>query len=201
VLGAFAFCCALAIQVSGANDGRIWLGDNEAVHVTAHVMSDGAERNGVTGLHQQVDLETETIESENRTQSVRTGIRLSIYARYAPEQTALDSSPDAGSVAIKPLGYGQRIRFSALLTAPRNFRNPCAFDYAGYLRDSGIAGAASVKYGEIEFLPGFSGSLNSNYLARVRRSVLDRIYLLLAGTGCRAARCHTARREVICGAA
>lgn len=178
VLVAFALCGALAIQISGTNEEEIWLGDNEDVQVTGHVISDGAVRNATAGLHQQVDLETETIESENRTQSVHTGIRLSIYARYAPENSGLDSSHDADPGAIKPLSYGQRIRFSALLIMPRNFRNPGAFDYAAYLHDQGIAVTASVKYSEIEFLPGFSGSRIAYYLARIRRSIFDRIHLL-----------------------
>jgi predicted membrane metal-binding protein len=177
-LGAFVLCGALAIQISGTRSGEIWLGDNQAVEVSGHVISDGSVRNAATGLHQQVDLETETIESANRTQSVRTGIRLSVYAKYAPEQKELDFSHDAGPGTIKPLAYGQRLRFSAVLNVPRNFRNPGAFDYAGYLHDQGIAATASVKYSEIEFLPGFSGSRVTYNLARIRRSILDRIHLL-----------------------
>jgi Domain of unknown function (DUF4131) len=41
--------------------------------------------------------------------------------------------------------YGERLRFMAKLRAPRNFRNPGAFDYRGYLADHGIAMLASRR--------------------------------------------------------
>ena len=74
--------------------------------------------------------------------------------------------------------YGQRIRFPATLVIPRNYRNPGAFDYAGYLREKGIVATASTKYAAIETLPGFAGSRIMLGLARVHRSVLEKVHAL-----------------------
>jgi competence protein ComEC len=74
--------------------------------------------------------------------------------------------------------YGQRIRFPATLVTPRNYRNPGAFDYATYLRDKGIIATASTKYATIQMLPGFSGSRVMLGLARVPRSVLEKVHAL-----------------------
>jgi Domain of unknown function (DUF4131) len=41
--------------------------------------------------------------------------------------------------------YGERVRFPAKLRAPRNFRNPGAFDYRGYLADLRVVAPASTK--------------------------------------------------------
>ena len=49
--------------------------------------------------------------------------------------------------------YGDRIRFSAKLKLPRNFRNPGAFDYEGYLADRGIAALGSTKIENVERFP------------------------------------------------
>ena len=54
--------------------------------------------------------------------------------------------------------YGDRILFTAKLRLPRNFRNPGAFDYQGYLADRGIAALGSAKIESVERLPGFAGS-------------------------------------------
>jgi len=76
------------------------------------------------------------------------------------------------------LQYGQRIKFPASLIAPRNFRNPGAFDYVGYLCNKGISAAASTKYNSLEVLPGFSGSRIEQWRARIHRSIIARIHML-----------------------
>ena len=158
----------------------MWLGNGEPVQITARVISEGnLQRETAGSVHQQIDVETETVESENLTHTVRAGIRLNIYSRDAGvEETFSDVSNGSGFNASQRLRYGQRIRFATTLNPPRNFRNPGAFDYAGYLRDEGIAATASVKYRDIEQLPGFSGSRANLYLAVTRRSLLDRIHTL-----------------------
>jgi predicted membrane metal-binding protein len=70
------------------------------------------------------------------------------------------------------LKYGERIRFPTTLVAPRNYRNPGAFDYAGYLRDNGIVALASTKYANVELLPGFAGNRIEMWRARVHRSII-----------------------------
>ncbi len=74
--------------------------------------------------------------------------------------------------------YGQRIRFPATLVPPRNFRNPGAFDYAGYLREKGISATASVRYSNLEVLSGFDGSRMEQARQRVHRSILAKIHQL-----------------------
>ncbi len=68
--------------------------------------------------------------------------------------------------------------FPATLIAPRNYRNPGAFDYAGYLREKGIVATASTKYAAIQLLPGFSGSYITLGLARIHRSVIGKVHAL-----------------------
>jgi len=179
-LAAFVYAGGLAVQSSAAGPQAIWLGNGEPVQITAHVVSEGnLQRENIQSTHQQIDVETETVESEGLTRRVRTGIRLNIYSKDASlEQTTSVASEVTGFDITQLLHYGQRVRFTTVLIPPRNFRNPGAFDYAGYLHDEGIAATASVKYGEIEQLPGFSGSRGSFYLAGIRRSILGRIHAL-----------------------
>jgi len=50
------------------------------------------------------------------------------------------------------LRYGYRVRLDAKLYRPRNFRNPGAFDYEGYLRRKGILVTGYVRGDQIEIL-------------------------------------------------
>ena len=50
------------------------------------------------------------------------------------------------------------MRFPVKLRAPRNFGNPGAFDYRGYLADNGIIVLGSSQAARIEVLPGFAGT-------------------------------------------
>jgi competence protein ComEC len=76
------------------------------------------------------------------------------------------------------LRYGQRIRVRTTLVEPRNYRNPGAFDYAGYLRDNGIAAIASAKYTDVEVIDGFYGSRFQWWRSRVHRSIIGKIHTL-----------------------
>jgi competence protein ComEC len=67
-----------------------------------------------------------------------------------------------------------------VLNAPRNFRNPGAFDYAGYLREKGITALASTKYSNVEFLPGFADNRLELWRARAHRSIVQKIHRLWA---------------------
>jgi len=149
-------------------------GNGNEVVLTVHVIAEGnIQSDGMGSFHQRIDIETEKIEAEGRATDAHIGVRLSIYSQARPA--------DAHSAAISPmqlLRYGQRIRFAATLNAPRNFRHPGAFDYAGYLRDHGIEVTASTKYAGIELLPGFAGSRVELWRARVHRSVIQKIHAL-----------------------
>ncbi len=74
--------------------------------------------------------------------------------------------------------YGERLRIRAKLHRPRNFRNPGAFDYEGYLRDSGISLLGSAPMANVERLPGFSGSRIMLWRARVHASIIAKIHRL-----------------------
>ncbi|HME33788.1 MAG TPA: ComEC/Rec2 family competence protein, partial [Candidatus Sulfotelmatobacter sp.] len=74
--------------------------------------------------------------------------------------------------------YGDRIRFSAKLKLPRNFRNPGAFDYQGYLADHGIAVLGSTKIENVERLPGFTGSRIESWRSRLHRGVVAKVHEL-----------------------
>ena len=181
-LAAFVFAGALGIQ-SRANvrPDQQWLGDSEESFVTAHVTSEGnLQSDGPGSLRQQVDLQTEQIESPAGTNAVAIGVRLNIYskAEAVSEEEGFPSHNNPAPGVMPLLHYGQRIRFSAALTSPRNFHNPGAFDYVEYLREQGIDATASAKYSGIEILPGFSGSRFGLWRSRTRRSIVDRIHRL-----------------------
>ena len=84
----------------------------------------------------------------------------------------------ASSVAFR---YGTRLQIRAKLHAPRNFRNPGAFDYEGYLRDNGINMLASAEMSDVEPLGGFSGSRVAMWRARVHASIIRKIHEIWPG--------------------
>ena len=152
---------ALTMQVRGSySEKPLRLGNGEEVVVVAHVIGEGDLQQDAPGSwHQRIDVETEKVEAESQSWETRAGIRLNIYLQQESD------SPNRVSMPL--FRYGQRIRFPATLNPPRNFRNPGAFDYAGYLRDKGISAAASTKFNSLEVLPGFSGSHVEQWQARI----------------------------------
>jgi competence protein ComEC len=70
------------------------------------------------------------------------------------------------------------LRFPAKLSPPRNFRNPGAFDYRGYLAEKGIIALASTKAASVEVLPGFTGSRLELGRTRIHRSIIEKIHSL-----------------------
>lgn len=183
--GAFVFSGSLAFQTCSPNihSAEIWPADGSETEVIAHVVSEGnVQADGPGSLHQRVDLESEQLGSGSIAQKALIGIRLNIYSKQSTrydlaEEGAAEAGVAAGAEpAMELLRYGQRIRFSATLNRPRNFRNPGAFDYTGYLREEGIAATASAKDSEIEKLPGFRGTRAGLYLARIRHSILQQVH-------------------------
>ncbi len=184
-LGAFASGGAFAMQCQAGDRAAanpVWLGDGEAT-VTAHVVAEGnLESDGYGSWRQQIDVAIEQVESQKRSLAVDFNVRLNVYSKAAlPDQTEATVGPSSQKSAAQTMRlfhYGERIHFSAALVAPRNFRNPGAFDYAGFLREQGIVATAAVKYAAIEVLPGFSGTRLGAWRAQVRRSIVDRIHHL-----------------------
>jgi len=74
--------------------------------------------------------------------------------------------------------YGDRIRFTTKLKPPRNFRDPSAFDYEGYLAERGIAALGSAKLENVELLPGFSGTRLQRIRNRMHASVIAKVHEL-----------------------
>src|SRR6185295_7025283 len=72
--------------------------------------------------------------------------------------------------------------FDAKLRKTRNFGNPGAFDYAGYLARKDIYWTASTRAGApIHVLPGQCGSRWEGFLFRLRTATLEKIEQLYAG--------------------
>jgi competence protein ComEC len=162
----------IQIQSSPADDPALWSGGAEQVLITAHVIAEGdVQSDGPGSFHQRIDVQTEKIESGEESRLSWSGVRLNIYS-----QIRSNSAQD--SPAMRMFHYGERIRFPATVIAPRNYRNPGAFDYAGYLRKHSITATASAKYGAIESLPGFSGGRIELSRTRIHRSIIQKIHAL-----------------------
>ena len=171
-LSAFFLAGALHIQLgSGANHidaGIQAYASQPDLKITAHVIKDGRVREDAGEIRQTVDVETEEIQTaDGHAFNLQSGIRLGIYSSRAKNL--------ADTFTMRPFLYGERICFSPKLRVPRNFRNPGAFDYRGYLQDHGIAALASAKSDDVERLPGFSGTWLNLWRSRLHREVVARV--------------------------
>jgi len=185
-------CCVLAgafaLQVQRSNPAVVWLGDGHEVLVTAHVIEEGnLEEESPGSWRQRIKVETERISSPARTENVRAGIGLSIHskssARYdlGTDTEIAEQAPRKFAAEVphtKLFRYGERLRFTAKLNPPRNFGNPGAFDYVGYLREQGIVATASVKLANVEVLPGRAGNSFDRAVAQAHRSILIHVHKL-----------------------
>jgi hypothetical protein len=143
-LGTVLVAGALIIQVRSPNNlnnaSVLQFADGREVLVTAHVMSEGnLQEEGSGDVRQSLDVETEEIAASGETVRIRSGLRVSLYGKQVKNEEA------AGVTPIHLFRYGERLRLLSKLNPPRNFRNPGAFDYQGYLAENGIAALASTK--------------------------------------------------------
>lgn len=148
--------------------------DGREVSVTAHIIKEGMIQMEAFGnTRRSIDVETEQIESDGAIFPIRSGARVNLYDKETPDE-------DTQELAIFPpsLSYGARLRFAAKLFAPRNFGNPGAFDYRGYLADNKIAVLGSAKVSSVEPLPGFSGSRLELFRTRIHRRIVQTIHRL-----------------------
>jgi competence protein ComEC len=139
----------------------------EEIAITAHVIKSPPSF-GTAAERTVVDLETETLDDGAGPVALESGVRLSIY-RHA-------GSPEDEEPAAMPLLYGDRVRFVAKLRAPRNFGNPGAWDYAGYLRQQSIFALGSTRSDRVERLAGSSGTRYEFWRDRARRSVMEMMH-------------------------
>jgi competence protein ComEC len=137
----------------------------DQVEIEGHVTSDGAFLPG-NAVRERLDLETETIRLGDRTFRPPVGIRATVFSRDR------DEDPSEALASFPQLNYGDRVRFTARLRPPRNFRNPGSFDYEGYLRGLGISVIASVDAEKVQPLPGQTGRRLGFWRSRIRRSIL-----------------------------
>lgn len=167
---------ALLIQVRSPQVGDpqiLALADGREVTLTGHVIREGyARATGPRSTRESIDVETERIESEGQTYLVRAGVRLTLYERENESRTVETPVPPLA------LSYGTRLRVRAKLHPARNFRNPGAFDYEGYLRDNGIRVLGSAQAQQIERLAGFSGSRIELWRTRVHAGIVSKIHQL-----------------------
>ncbi len=182
-LGAFFLAGALHIQAKASStilDPSLQpFAYGPEVQMTAHVTREGRLRQTSPGeLNQSLDVETEEIATENGTRiPAHSGVRLGIYSARAAEPSS-SASNQAAPPAMRLFRYGERIRLPVKLKLPRNFRNPGAFDYQGYLAAIGISALASAKSEDVQSLPGFAGSRVELWRTRIHSSIIAKIHAL-----------------------
>ena len=177
--------------------------DSQPVILTAHVIKEGYAQERYPGsIRESIDVETEQIASGDKTWPVQVGVRLAIYekskshepvdhrasppginaaadaAAAAVSAVQLFSGTDKTPVAPPTLTYGTRLLILAKLHPARNYRNPGAFDYEGYLRENGISVLGSAEAKDIQQLPGFSGSRVELWRTRLHSSIVAKIHQL-----------------------
>ncbi len=192
-LGAWFILGAFVIQIRGqemneSHDAARILGlaDGRRVILTARVMREGYAREaGPKSVRESIDVETETVASGGETWPIRAGVRLTVYEKTGEDRVIGQSGdrvvlddPMARSPDDPILTYGTRLRILAKLHPARNYRNPGAFDYEGYLRDNGISALGSAEATDMEQLPGFSGSRIELWRTRVHASMVAKIHQL-----------------------
>ncbi len=199
-LGVWFLLGAFLIQVRGArsdelrqNGARILASsDGRVVTLTARVLRAGYAQAAGPSIRETVDVETEEIASDGESWPVRAGVRLTVYEKV--ENRAIGSPGDRAIEGQGPLGfnhpmarsadrpisltYGTRLRIRAKLHPARNYLNPGAFDYEGYLRDNGIRVLGSAEAADMERLPGFSGSRIELWRTRIHASIVAKIHQL-----------------------
>jgi competence protein ComEC len=173
-LAALVALGALAIQlrtIAAPIDTRLFdLADGRELHITAQVFREGEILpSGSYELRQRIDVQTEQIADGGRALPIQAGLRLTVYKKATAEPMHL-------------YRYGERLQFPAKLRLPRNFRNPGAFDYQGYLADNGIRILGSAKAGETELLPASLpnsiGIRIESARSRAHRSIRNQIHAL-----------------------
>ncbi len=140
--------------------------DNLLYTITGHVVHAGMLRVQNGEARQSVDIETEGIDRYEDRHAISSGIRLTIY----------------GAEDMSAVPYGARLQFDAQLREPLNFKNPGDWDYRGWLARQGITALANAAIGNIEFLPGFTGSRAGLLRYRARRSLLEHMHRLAQNT-------------------
>lgn len=179
-LGALFFLGALMVQVRGTNDGdqanALRFADGTEVKVTAHVTQEGTlqPEEGPGSFRQRIEVETEQIAQGDQSFAVKSGLRINVYQQILK----IEAGRKATAAPVRLFTYGERLRFPARISLPRNYRNPGAFDYRGYLSENGIVALASTNAASVEILPGFAGSGAELWRSRIHRSIIEKVHSL-----------------------
>lgn len=181
-LGVFFFLGALHVQGrdarSSVDTSILPYINGQPLWITAHVITEGHVQPGGLGeIRQALKVESEQITNQTGLAvPVHSGIKLNIYSKDASDQ-GQSANLSAGSSKSSPrtLEYGERLLILAKLKLPRNFRNPGAFDYEGYLRDRGIVALGSAKLEDVEVLKGFSGNRVNFFRSRMHRGLIAKV--------------------------
>ena len=146
--------------------------DGQEVTVVAKVTR-APEASDGHGDHEQIDVETESVASGSEQRQFQVGVRLNLYGRV-PE---VEDAEGTVSANVAPrLHYGDRIRVTVKLREPKNFRNPGAWDYEGYLHRLGIVALGAGKAASVEVLRTNTGDRFQCLRSRARQSVIRRIH-------------------------
>ena len=178
-LGALFFVGALEIQLRNSEPlpgGQILaFADGRETMITAHVTKQGEIRAGsYGGSRQSIDLETEEICDGENMLPIHAGLRLSVYSKESDPEY----EEDGKSSPMRTFRYGERLRFPVKLRTPRNFRNPGAFDYQGYLADNGIVVLGSTQAAKIEVRTGFAGTRVAAWRDGIHHNIVGKIHAL-----------------------
>ncbi len=180
-LGALFVAGALHIQTHDAAarlDTAIQpYADRQELQIIAHVTRDGRLQPGsFKEIRQTVDVETEELQTaDGQSEPIHSGVRLNIYS---PSSGIPGDNANSIPSNVPIFHYGDRIRFVGKLRTPRNFRNPGAFDYRGYLADRNIAALGSAKMEDVERLHGFAGNRIALWRSRLHRGVIAKVHEL-----------------------
>jgi competence protein ComEC len=184
-LSAFFLVGALHVQVGGSatrlDTSIAPYANGEALEVTGHVVRDGrVQATGQQEFRQSIDLQAEQLRTDSdEIVPAHSILRLNIYrATESDHGVNANSDRSADATPTRVFHYGERIRLLAKLRRPRNFRNPGAFDYRGYLSDHGIAALGSAKSTDVELLPGFCGNKFESWRSRLHQAVIRRVHQL-----------------------
>ena len=191
-LGALFFLGALMVQVRGPNDAgnagglAICRRDRGYSHRSCHQGRNCAGRSAPGSFQ---------AEDRGRDRTDRQGTARALRSIPACASTSTTTSEEGGQAGSRRSGhshfrYGERLRFPAKISPPRNYRNPGAFDYRGYLAENGIVALASTKAASVEVLPGFAGSRAELWRSRIHRSIIEKSTRLWPAARSRADGCH-----------
>ncbi|HYO84573.1 MAG TPA: ComEC/Rec2 family competence protein, partial [Bryobacteraceae bacterium] len=107
--------------------------------------------------------------------------RAKFVLELAPKANARITVTARQGERLPHLSYGSQVEVEARIRVPRNFGNPGAFDYVGFLRRHEVYWTASARGAEkIRILPGRCGSVVGQVAANIRELVAERVAVLFS---------------------